>query len=302
MNKESEVFCVDRVSFHYPRSAIGRTVREQSPVFENLTVSIASGQMLGVIGPNGSGKSTLLKLLAGIVQPQKGMVSLFGGNLRALSPDAVGKMLAYVPQEFEIAFPFTVQDIVLMGRYPHRRDLLWDLWGWESSEDYAAAGRAMTELNVLHLAEHAIGELSGGERQRALIARALAQEPAVLILDEPTAFLDLNYQLEISRILHRLVRERSLTIVLVSHDLNLASQYCDRLLLLDRGKLAALDHPRKVLRPELLEPVYGCRILIDCHPETGLPRVSLPGRPHLGDKRQGGAQPAERAGSGLTNL
>ena len=166
-----------------------------------------------------------------------------------------------------------------MGRYPHRSGGLWGLWGWEGHDDYAAAERAMAELNVLHLAECAIGELSGGERQRALIARALAQEPAILLLDEPTAFLDLNYQLEISRILHRLVSERNLTIILVSHDLNLASQYCDCLLLLDRGKLAALDHPRTVLRAELLEPVYGCRILIDCHPETGLPRVSLPGRP-----------------------
>jgi iron complex transport system ATP-binding protein len=273
------------VSFEYPRSATGGTAREQHLVFEDLTLIITSGQMLGIIGPNGSGKSTLLKLLAGVIHPRNGTVSLFGDNLRTLPPDAVGRMLAYVPQEFEIAFPFTVQDIVLMGRYPHRKDRLWDLWGWESSQDYAAAERAMAELNVLHFAQHAIGELSGGERHRALIARALAQEPEVLLLDEPTAFLDLNYQLEFSRILHRLVRERGLTIVLVSHDLNLAGQYCDRLLLLDRGKPVALDHPRTVLHPDLLEPVYGCRILIDCHPETGLPRVSLPGRPCLNDKQ-----------------
>jgi iron complex transport system ATP-binding protein len=279
MSKTSQAFSVDRVSFQYPHSVTAGTARTQAPIFEDLTVTITPGQMLGIIGPNGSGKSTLLKLLAGIVHPQKGAVSLFGDDLRTISPDAAGRILAYIPQECEIAFPFTVQDIVLMGRYPHRQDHLWDFWGWESNGDYAAAERAMAELNVLHLAEHAIGELSGGERQRALIARALAQEPEVLLLDEPTAFLDLNYQLEICRILHRLVHERGLTIVLVSHDLNLASQYCDRLLLLDRGKLAALDHPRTVLRAELLEPVYGCRILIDCHPETGLPRVSLPGRP-----------------------
>ena len=279
MTETRQVFDLNRVAFQYPHATSGGTVREQHPIFENLTITITSGQMFGIIGPNGSGKSTLLKLLAGVVHPQKGTVSLFGHDLRSLAPDAIGKLLAYVPQEVEIAFPFTVQEVVLMGRYPHKKDRIWDLWGWESNADHAAAERAMTEMNVLHLAEHAIGELSGGERQRVWIARALAQEPEVLLLDEPTAFLDLNYQLEISRILHRLVRERGLAIVLVSHDLNLASQYCDRLLLLDRGNLAALDHPRIVLRPELLEPVYGCRILIDCHPETGLPRISLPGRP-----------------------
>jgi iron complex transport system ATP-binding protein len=275
----SEVFRVDRVSFEYPRSSVGGAPRGRRRIFDDLSLTITSGQLLGIIGPNGSGKSTLLKLLAGIVRPQKGTVSLLGRDLRRLSPDAIGKISAYVPQDAEISFPFTVQDIVLMGRYPHRREGLWDLWGWESSRDYAAAERVMAELNVLHLAEHTIGELSGGERQRAVIARALAQEPDVLLLDEPTAFLDLNYQLEISRILHRFVRERGLTIVLVSHDLNLASQYCDRVVLLDRGRLVASDHPHTVLRPDVLEPVYGCRILVDCHPETGLPRISLPGRP-----------------------
>jgi iron complex transport system ATP-binding protein len=279
MIETREVFALDRVVFQYPRAATGGTAWEQCPIFQDLSMAITSGQMFGIIGPNGSGKSTLLKLLAGIVHPQKGIVSLFGGDLRSLAADAIGKLLAYVPQEVEIAFPFTVQDVVLMGRYPHKSDHLWDLWGWESSADFAAAERAMAELNVLHLAEHAIGELSGGERQRVWVARALAQEPEVLLLDEPTAFLDLNYQHEISRILHRLVRERGLTIILVSHDLNLASQYCDRVLLLDRGNVSAVDDPRRVLRPELLEPVYGCRILIDTHPETGLPRITLPGRP-----------------------
>jgi iron complex transport system ATP-binding protein len=278
MPEARQVFRLENVSFDYPRSAAGVATRAHSPIFEELALAIGATQMLGVIGPNGSGKSTFLKLLAGIVRPQKGTVSLFGEDLSRLSPDTVGKLLAYMPQEFQVSFPFTVQEIVLMGRYPHRSGGWWDLWGWESQSDYAAAEQAMAELNVLHLANCGIGELSGGERQRALIARALAQEPAILLLDEPTAFLDLNYQLEISRILHRLVRERGLTIILVSHDLNLASQYCDRLLLLDRGRLVAFDHPRTVLCPDLLEPVYGCRILIDCHPETGLPRVSLPGR------------------------
>lgn len=277
MSDSNQAFRLENVSFQYLRSGRSGSTGKSSPVFSNLTVTITTGQMLGIIGPNGSGKSTFLKLLAGILRPQNGMIHVDGRDARSLSPDTIGRMVAYVPQEFQAAFPFTVQDIVLMGRYPHRRAGLWDLWGWERTDDYAAAERAMARLNVLHLADTSIGELSGGERQRALIARALAQEPDILLLDEPTAFLDLNYQLEISRILQSLVQERGLTIILVSHDLNLASQYCDRLLLFDRGRLVALDDPGRVLRAEVLEPVYGCRVLIDCHPETGLPRVSLPG-------------------------
>ncbi len=277
MTESQQAFRLNNVSFAYTRST--GSAQPDLPVLHQLSLSISAGQTVGVIGPNGSGKSTFLKLLAGIVAPQDGTIHLFGGNLSALPRQTIGKLVAYVPQEFQAAFPFTVRDIVLMGRYPHRTTGLLDLWGWEGKEDYAAAERAMDSLNVLHVADKAITELSGGERQRALIARALAQEADILLLDEPTAFLDLNYQLEISRILHRLTRERGLTIILVSHDLNLASQYCDLLLLLDRGRLAALDHPDKVLRADILEPVYGCRVLIDCHPESGLPRVSLPGRP-----------------------
>ncbi|MEX5218552.1 MAG: ABC transporter ATP-binding protein [Nitrospira sp.] len=269
-------FRLDNVSFAYAHSP--RSGQREHPVFHRFSVAISGGQMVGVIGPNGSGKSTFLKLLAGILLPLDGTISLFGRPLAVLSRTTIGKMLAYVPQEFQAAFPFTVRDIVLMGRYPHRKPGLWELWGWEGKDDYAAADHAMDRLNVFHLAEKPITELSGGERQRALIARALAQEAEILLLDEPTAFLDLNYQFEISRILSDLIQERKLTIILVSHDLNLASQYCDRLLLLDQGRLAAMDHPAMVLRPDVLEPVYGCRMLIDCHPETGLPRVSLPGR------------------------
>lgn len=276
MTESNPAFHLDNVSFAYGRSA--GSGQPERPVFHHLTVTISAGRIVGVIGPNGSGKSTFLKLLAGILVPQDGTIFVFGRPLAALSRTTIGKMLAYVPQEFQATFPFTVRDIVLMGRYPHRNTGLWDLWGWEGKDDYAAADHAMDRLNVLHLAEKSIIALSGGERQRVLIARALAQEAEILLLDEPTAFLDLNYQLEISRILSTLVQDRKLTIILVSHDLNLASQYCDRLLLLDQGRLAAMDHPAMVLRTDVLEPVYGCRMLIDCHPETGLPRVSLPGR------------------------
>jgi iron complex transport system ATP-binding protein len=278
MTEFQPAFRLDKVSFTYSSSAVSRSAQPERPVFHELTVAIPAGQMVGVIGPNGSGKSTLLKLLAGILVPQNGTIHLLGRSLSGFSRNTLGKMLAYVPQEFQAAFPFTVHDIVLMGRYPHRKTGLWDLWGWEGKDDYAAVERAMNRLNVLHLADKPITQLSGGERQRALIARALAQEAEILLLDEPTAFLDLNYQFEISRILYHLIQERKLTIILVSHDLNLAGQYCDQLLLLDLGRAVAMNSPAMVLRSDVLEPVYGCRMLIDCHPETGLPRVSLPGR------------------------
>lgn len=268
-------FRLDDVSFSYPRMGSGAT---RPPLFQGLHVDIHPAQMLGVIGPNGSGKTTLLKLLAGIVRPLRGTIHLQGQDVSTFTPHEVGRRVAYVPQEFHVTFPFTVQEIVLMGRYPHRRTGLWHLWGWETREDYLAAEWAMRRLNVMSLAEKPITAVSGGERQRALIARALAQDAAILLLDEPTAFLDLSYQLDICRVLRALTVERGLTIVMVSHDLNLASQYCDRLLLLDRGRVVAMDHPTRVLRPDLLEPVYGCRVLIDHHPESGLPRISLPGR------------------------
>jgi len=136
----------------------------------------------------------------------------------------------------------------------------------------------MIETDVAHLADRSIDKSSAGERQRVLLARALAQNPQVLLLDEPTAFLDLNHQLDICRILSRLNQQRGLTVILVSHDLNLASQYCDRLMLLNGGAIVCLGSPQEVIRPPVLEAVYGCDVLVDHHPDTGLPRVTLPGR------------------------
>ena len=148
--------------------------------------------------------------------------------------------------------------------------------GWETAEDVRAAGQAMEAMEILHLADRAVGDVSGGERQRAFIARALAQAPAILLLDEPTVFLDLRHQLDICAIMRRLNREQGLTVVWVSHDLNLAGQYCDRLLLLQDGAPVRLDAPSAVLRPEVIESVYRCPVLVDRHPASGAPRVTLP--------------------------
>ena len=251
-----------------------RETAVQSPVLKNVSLAIAEGEVLGILGPNGSGKSTLLKILMRILVPQQGTVEWFGQLHGAFSQSEISRRVAFVPQETQQAFPFTISEMVLMGRYP-RHTRTWGL-GWESSQDRAVARQAMNDLGVSHLGTRLIMNVSGGERQRAVIARALAQEPDILLLDEPTAFLDLHHQLEIARIIRRLNRERRLTVVLVSHDLNLASQYCDRLLLLREGEIVAVGTPEDVIAGGSLEQVYGCPVLVDRHPQSGRPRVTLP--------------------------
>ena len=246
----------------------------QSLVLKNVSLTIESGEVLGILGPNGSGKSTLLKILMRILVPQQGTIEWFGQPLDAFSQADIARHVAFVPQETQQAFPFTINEMVLMGRYPHH-GRTWGL-GWEGSHDRAVAMQAMRDLDVAHLGTRLITDVSGGERQRAVIARALAQEPEVLLLDEPTAFLDLHHQLDIARIIRRLNRERGLTVVLVSHDLNLASQYCDRLLLLREGEIVTVGSPEEVIAAASLEPVYGCSVLVDQHPQSGRPRVTLP--------------------------
>ncbi|MFZ1745405.1 MAG: ABC transporter ATP-binding protein [Nitrospirales bacterium] len=243
-------------------------------VLKSVSCSIDSGKILGILGPNGSGKSTLLKLLARVLCPRSGTVELFGDPLSRLSQVEVARQVALVPQETLQIFPFTLAEMVLMGRFPHHQG--YGGWHWEDADDWRIAYQAMEDLDVVHLGSRLVTDVSGGERQRAVIARALTQVPQVLLLDEPTAFLDLHHQLDIARILRRLNRERGLTVILVSHDLNLASQYCDQLMMLHHGNIMEVGSPCDVLRPDLLESIYGCQVLVDRHPQSGLPRVSLP--------------------------
>ena len=243
-----------------------------------MELTVREGEILGVIGPNGSGKSSLLKLLAKLVRPQEGTIRLFGAELGALSRESISRQVAYMPQDLSYDFPFSVLDMVLMGRFPYRRGGLWNLVGWERQEDLAAAEEAMVQTDVTHLANRMIATLSAGERQRVLLARALAQVPRVLMLDEPTAHLDLNHQLDVCRILQRVHEQLQMTVLLVSHDINLASQYCDRILIMKQGAVVCIGPPQDVIHPRVLTEVYGCQVLVDAHPDTGLPRVSLPGQ------------------------
>ena len=244
---------------------------------DHLSFHVDAGEILGIVGPNGSGKSSLLKILSGLLRVGGGDVLLGGTSLQKRSQADIARLVAVVPQEYAQVFPFTVAETVLMGRFPHRTVRWWSMGiGDETASDLASAHQAMVDTDVVSLADRLVSDLSGGERQRVVIARALAQEPKILLLDEPTAFLDINHQIEICSLIGRLRAERQLTVVLVSHDLNVASQYCDRVLMLKEGQLCRIGSPEETIRPEVLRIVYGCDVVVDAHPQTGRPRVTMP--------------------------
>ncbi|MDT7041419.1 ABC transporter ATP-binding protein [Candidatus Nitronereus thalassa] len=264
---QSLAFEVQGLSFRYDRT------QDRGWALKDIHCSIRTGSIVGIIGPNGSGKTSLLKLFMGLLQPESGAISLFGQELRTMRPATIAQQIALVPQETSQVFPFTIGELVLMGRFPFHQPF--DGWGWDSSADVHLATQAMADMEVRTLADRMMSEVSGGERQRAMIARALTQDPRILLLDEPTAFLDLHHQLDIVRKLRQLNQSRGLTVVMVSHDLNLASQCCDQLFLLHQGKIITHGTPSEVIRPEVLEPVYRCQILVDEHPHSHAPRVTL---------------------------
>lgn len=237
-------------------------------VLDGMSLTVDSGEILGVIGPNSAGKTTLLRLLSRVLVAEAGMISLFGRDLNALTKQEVAGTVAVVPQEFQVAFPFTVEQVVAMGRYPYARGI-----GLETPEDRQVAKHAMDETGTAHLATKYLDQLSSGEKQRVVIARALAQQPRLLLLDEPTVHLDLSHQVEILGLLKRLKTERGLTIIVVSHDLNTAAACSDRILLLKDGKVLTTGLPEEVMRSEILEKAYGCSVWIGADPETGKIRI-----------------------------
>lgn len=255
------------VGFAYP--AVARR-RARPFALAGLSFSVAHGEVVGVIGPNSAGKTTLIRLVTRVVAPDAGEIALDGRPLRRWDSAGLARRIAVVPQGVPTQFPFTVEELVLMGRYPHGPGRY-----FESATDLAAARAAMATTGVLELAALQLESLSGGERQRAVIARALAQEPRLLILDEPTAHLDLRYQAESAVLLKRLNRERGMTILLVSHDLNLASEVCDRLLLMAEGRLVAVGAPDAVLEESALAAVFGCEVTVEKSPTTRRPVVQI---------------------------
>ncbi len=255
------------VGFAYPASP-GH--RERPFRLHDLSFAIAPGEIVGVIGPNSAGKTTLIRLLTRVLAPTAGEIVLEGRPLARWSQAELARRIAVVPQGVLPRFPFTVGELVLMGRYPHAPDRY-----FENPADLAAAREAMAATGVLELAALPLDSLSGGERQRAVVARALAQEPRLLILDEPTAHLDLRYQAESAALLRRLNRERGVTVLLVSHDLNLAGEICDRLLLMADGRLVAAGAPEAVLEESLLGAVFACEVTVEKSATTRRPVVQL---------------------------
>lgn len=231
---------------------------------DGVSLRVNAGDLYAVIGPNGSGKSTLLKLLLGTLTPSEGSVGYSGRPVDEWNRKALAQRIGVVPQGEETVFPITVREMVGMGRYPHL-----GLLGRPGAEDREAIDEALQRCDVMEFAERSISKLSGGERQRVLIARALAQRPTTLVLDEPTVSLDIRHEMEIFELLAELVAQDGVTVVLVTHHLNLAARYAERLLLLDRGIPAAEGPPAEVLTKETIERVYEWSVVVSGHPGPG---------------------------------
>jgi iron complex transport system ATP-binding protein len=238
------------------------------PALRGVSLQIAPGDFVGLIGPNGAGKSTLINILNGILSPQRGEVLLHNKPLAAYTRREIALHIATVPQLLSVVFPFRVMEIVLMGRHPHL-----GLFSFESPRDIAVARQVMRETSVLELADRPFNELSGGERQSVIIAKALAQDAEILLLDEPTASLDIKHQVFVYRLLERLRRERGKTIVIVSHDVNLAALFCQRLILLKHGVVVCEGTPRDVITKPIIEEVYETEVDIISDGDTPLIRL-----------------------------
>lgn len=241
-----------------------------------VSLQVEQGEFFAIIGPNGSGKTTLLRSLAGTAAPDRGTIRILGQNIEDYSRRDLARKMALVPQLPDQDFTFTVREVVLMGRSPYL-----GLLGMESRRDHDIARRSMEATRIEHLADRRMHQLSGGEKQRVMIARALTQDPAIMLLDEPTSSLDLAHQIRLMDLLERLKKELEITVVMVAHDLNLAALYGDRLLLLRDGRADQTGPPSEVLTFDNLERAFGCVLLVDESPVDGLPRVNIiPGR-HL---------------------
>jgi iron complex transport system ATP-binding protein len=260
---------MSEATFAIEAADLSYSYRPGRPVLADVGLRAETGELLCVLGPNGSGKTTLLRCLLGQLRPERGAIRLDGRDLTGYSPKALARQLAYVPQMASSAFDFSVVDLVLMGRFAHT-----GLLGLTGRRDRAVARQAMQMTQTTDFASRRLDELSGGEAQRVMIARALAQQPAVMLLDEPTSQLDLRNQLLIYTMLRRLAHDWPMAVVCVSHDVNLAARYADRLVLICEGRVAAAGSVEEVIREDVLERVYGVGVdLISTGDESDAPLV-----------------------------
>ncbi|MBU7586062.1 MAG: ABC transporter ATP-binding protein [Nostoc sp. TH1S01] len=228
------------------------------PIVKDINLTLQTGEWLSLVGANGSGKSTLLKLLSRILTPQQGIVLLDGKAIHSQPPNVVAQKLALLPQQQTVPVGLNVRQLVSLGRTPHQP---W--WQWElTAQDWQKVDAAIQKTQLENKCDRPVEQLSGGERQRAFLALALAQEPKVLLLDEPTTYLDINYQLQLLELLKNLNQQQELTIVTVLHELNLAARYSSRIALLKQGKLWGVGTPKEVLTPQAIAQVFGVDAVI----------------------------------------
>ena len=239
-------------------------------VLNGLSLEAGAGEIVGILGPNGAGKTTLFRIITGVLRPSRGDVLVNGTSLFEMKMNRRARMVAAVPQNAHLPTGFTVLDVVMMGRNPHL-----GLLQWEGRHDLEVAAEAMLQTDTTHLAHRSVTELSGGEQQRVVLATALAQEASVLLLDEPTSNLDLAQQAKSLSLVREVCRATQGAVLVSMHDLTLAAQYCDRLVLLKEGRAWAEGTPQEVLTPENIEAAYGVRAAVFLNPITGVPMVSL---------------------------
>ncbi len=256
---------VEQVSYAYSANP------SQAPLFtlEASSFQARPGEIVAILGPNASGKSTLLKLIAGAQQPLSGRVLLDGFVTNSLTPRIRAQRIAMVQQESPLLFPSRAWEFVLQGRHPYSRYLR-----FESREDVAIARNALAQVGAEHLSDRWMDQISGGEKQRVILARALSQQPLLLLLDEPTLHLDIGSQVGLLDTLRRLAAENRYTVVVVTHELNLAAQYADQIVLLHRGKSLRVGPPAAVYQRELLEQVFQTPLSVESSP-SGRPRVTI---------------------------
>ncbi len=242
----------------------------QQPVVDEVSLTLAKGELLAVVGPNGAGKSTLVRLLGGLLKPAQGKVLLNQVELSTLSYRQRAHLLGYVAQENPVQFPITALEFVLQGRFAYGQGI-----GFEQAGDLHIAQENMQLTQTAHFAHRQLNALSGGERQRIFLARALTQQPQFLLLDEPTSNLDLAHQVTTLTLLKKFTQTHTLGVLLITHELNLAAEFADTVLLLKAGKMVKYGKPAEVFEQKTLEEVFETALLVDQNPESGAPRVTI---------------------------
>jgi len=235
----------------------------KNTVLKEIDFSAEAGEFISIIGPNGAGKSTLIKIMDGILRSEESNVLIDGTPLNEFSRKELAQKIAYLPQESKFAFAYSVREVVMMGRFPYLRGVM-----SYTANDLHIVREMMDLMEIKQFADRNYYELSGGEKQRVLIASALAQQPKIILLDEPTNALDLHHQIAIYHILKKLQKEQNLTIIVVTHDINLAAQYCERITLMGQGTIIRDGEPKNVLQFNLLQETFGVKVYIDINPLT----------------------------------